>query len=141
MSETIKQNAQTNVYEAVKARGYREGWTAGEFAARQIMKGIEEIAELAEHVATRGQAVPDWLMAIRLAGKLARRAFDAERGENYLAGWGAAHEEAADVVVTMLSLAGCLDEDQPEGGFFADVVMTAESKATADVQRGVRAKN
>jgi len=133
-------NAQTTVYEAVKARGYREGWTAGQFAARQVMKAVEELGELVEHVATSGEGIPTWVLLTLAAGRMAREAFDAEDCTETLVNWGSAFDEAADVVVTMLSLAGSLNEAQ-SGGFFADVVMTAESKATADIRRGVRTED
>jgi len=41
-------NAQEKVYQAVEDRGYTEGWTANQFAARQIPKLLEELGELSQ---------------------------------------------------------------------------------------------
>lgn len=126
-------DAQNLVAQAVEARGYRDGWTPEQFAARQVAKLVEETAELSQafgHL-TRNQEWMPYSPALIKLGETMRAAFDCKdvwdrttllRPEN-------ARKELADVVVVCLTLADAL-------GF--DVVEAAYEKATKDISRGVR---
>jgi len=124
--------AQMMVGTAVTKRGYRADWSSQQFAARQVAKLQEELAELAEHFALP-KALP---IQIDIAGDGARRSFD-EVGlwtNMGVMDVGKAKRELADVMVVALALADVLDEMAPP----FDVVAEAVAKATADVRRGVR---
>lgn len=124
---------QAMVGTAVTQRGYRAGWTAEQFAARQVAKLQEELAELAEQ-APLPKALP---LQIEIAGDGARRMFDdAAVWAGDFDNWNIAKAKAelADVVVVALALAAVLDELTPP----YDVLAEAVAKATADVTRGVR---
>lgn len=41
---------QYQVYAAVAARGYRDGWTPEEFVRRQFLKSVEELGECFRHL-------------------------------------------------------------------------------------------
>ena len=117
---------------AVERRGYREGWRAHEFAARQVAKLAEELWELSEHVGLPG-ALP---LQLRVAGQAGKQAFDNEQcwGGGQVFDVGQAKRELSDIVVVALALADVLDEIAPP----FDVVAEAVAKAEADVERGVR---
>ena len=123
-------SVQRQVCDAVKARGY---WNLPNrsFAARQLAKLVEEVAELADALAI--SSPPTWLRALRVAGKLARQAFDSQTlwmdadidAES-------AKAEIADVQVVLFCLAETLG---------LDVAQEALRKSKADVKRGVRDGN
>lgn len=117
---------------AVAARGYRRGWTAEQFAARQVAKLQEELAELAELVHLP-KALP---LQIEIAGDGARRMFDDAAVWGGDRNWdiGKAKRELSDLLVVALTLANTFDELAPP----YDVLEEALAKATADVGRGVR---
>lgn len=122
---------QQRIYAATEARGYAADWTPEQFAARQVIKAVEELAELVAHV----RGVPIDFAAIRRvmrdAGDRARVLFDntdAWGGASVMSG---ADTEAADVAVTLANFAVAW-------GF--DLLRVAESKATADIERGKRAE-
>jgi len=128
--------AQERVARAVEERGYRDGWTREQFAARQVAKLCEELGELCIHVA---QEVGGWIryskpweMSLRNAAKRARQEFDGGHWElATVIDEDAAREELADLQVVVFALADALD---------FDVVQAAVDKAEADVDRGVRAE-
>lgn len=120
---------QYDVYAAVRERGYLEGWTPEQAAARQIAKLTEELAELSDAV-NLNYVDGDWLTALRTAGALARRAFD-DHDCWQLATcnpW-VVEAELPDIMVPALVLAQVLD---------MDAVTAARQKAIADAARGVR---
>lgn len=132
---------QQAVCEAIRARGYLDGYTPAQVAGRQVCKLAEELAELAEQVVG-----PDYTttLGLTLAGELGRRDFDDSRGwremdfaaVNDLT---AACQEAADLQVVLLALAGSLDQLCQAAGLPAfDLLAAALRKAQADVARGVR---
>lgn len=126
-------NAQTIVAANVAARGYRDGWTAEQFVARQLAKLTEELAEVARQITPSTYEycrLRDWLEALQDAGIAARLAFD-ERSE-----WiGLIHisrlapAELADMQVVLFAAAAALD---------FDIAQAAIDKSSQDVARGVR---
>lgn len=121
---------QQQVYQAVKARGYVDGWTPEQFAARQVPKLAEELAELSETV-QRAYSL-DFILRLRLLGEDARTNFDHVRGWHSLTpviDRARACAELADIVVVALCMAEALG---------VDVLSAALDKARADVGRGKR---
>lgn len=122
---------QDRVYEAIAARGDTNGWTREQFAARQMAKLVQEIAELAEHV-RGGSKEWEWMMmSLRNAGTYARWALaDADAWRNArITDLGALVCELPDVQVPVFCLATTVR---------LDIVRAAVEKAEADVERGVR---
>ena len=125
-------SAQDEVVKAVGARGYREGYTDDQFAARQVAKLCEELYELSVSIRQFGNGVPsNWELCLEEAGYMAQQDFDDDKA------WDlaeilfpvAAASELADMQVVLFCLADVLDED---------VVELAREKAARDVERGVR---
>ena len=122
-------NAQTMAAANVAARGYRDGWTAEQFVARQLCKLTEELAEGAFNALL--DPYSEWLSALRDAGLLARKAFD-RRGIWDGASIGdadALRAELTDMMVVLLAAADAL-------GFY--ILPAAIEKSSQDVARGVR---
>lgn len=126
---------QQRIYEATVARGYADGWTPEQFAARQVIKAVEELAELVELVAISGDPVvaseiKHFQRVVKDAGSRARILFD--HGDKF---WGRvlihpdANTEAADVAITLANFAAARE---------FDLLEAAESKVTADIERGKR---
>ena len=95
-------NYQERIVEAVKARGYRYGYTDNEFAAMQVAKIYEELGEFLEYVWPTGnhQSAGTWEDHAVRAGKLAREWFDrGYAGNADITDREAAAEELADVLV------------------------------------------
>lgn len=117
---------QQRIAAAVEARGYRAGWTDGEFAARQIAKAAEELHELAGAI---GHWC-DWADPLEGAARYIRWAFDV-RSEwlGYEVDAETVRRELPDVLIPLLVLAEALG---------LDALALAEAKAAADVARGVR---
>jgi len=121
---------QAIVYAAVEARGYTDGWTPQQFAARQAAKLQEEVSEYADFCHLPARLATD----ITVAGQHARTVFDIERQ------WAtsgcfdreAACKELADIVVVALCAAEVLH---------FDVLEAALNKATGDIVRGKRNGN
>ena len=119
-------NAQTIVAANVAARGYRDGWTAEQFVARQLAKLTEELAEAVSGTRVFG----GWTNCLIYAGSLARQRFDEpfywrnvkEISEDI-------RSELADMQVVLFAAAAALE---------FDVVQAAIDKSGADVARGVR---
>lgn len=128
--------AQRMVCEFVARRGYREGWTAEEFLARNIAKLQEELAEASEHV-----PVSTLNDALRTVGDFARFVFDNHDKRLWAVGeipaedLKALRSELADCQVVLFCLAGAVGDIEDER---FDVVSAALSKAIADWKRGVR---
>ena len=125
--------AQDRVARAVEARGYRDGWSDEQYAARQVAKLAEELGELVYFICQRwGQAQEGpWEAHCVLAGQRARQEFDDPDAWNGAAivDYDAAATELADIVVVAFTLADALG---------VDVVQAAITKAERDVNRGVR---
>ena len=124
---------QRMVYSQVAQRGYAEGWTPAQFAARQLVKMVEEVAELAAYInlPTDTDSGMGMYLNLQEAGAKARRLFDAEGKEQ----WAGAHiypqaaDEAADVQVALYCLAEALGMNAQD---------EAIRKAADDRRRGVR---
>lgn len=71
-------SAQERVAASVAARGYRDGWTAEQFAARQVCKLTEELAELALSFNVGGEPRIDrgWYYDLLDAGGQAKWIFE-----------------------------------------------------------------
>ena len=126
-------NAQEIVAANVAARGYANGWTNIQFAARQIAKAVEELAEAANHITgpAHFHATHYWLNDLKDAGIAARIQFDQplhwrDIGIDSL---GKLQRELVDVQVVLFSAATALN---------FDIVEAAIDKSSADVERGVR---
>ena len=128
---------QREIYEAVVARGYRKGWTAEQFAARQVAKLAEELGELLHHVHQERYTDSPFEWSLKATADQAREAFDASSWENAaIESPQDAMSELADIVVVACCLAEAIGEyDFDSTG---DLMEMALEKATADVARGVR---
>jgi len=126
--------AQQQVARAVAQRGYRDGWTAEQFAARQVCKLAEELAELGAHFRGNHQYTVE--VQLEQLGIDAKLAFDEGNWTNAeVRNPRAALEELADVMVVVFCLAEALGEMLNER---VDVVALAMAKANTDMVRGVR---
>ncbi len=128
-------NDQNDVYNAVVARGYREGWSADQFLARQIAKLAEELGESSFHIASMD--FQRWVTEVHNAGRAARFAF---AQPDYWDQAAIVHpdglaRELADLQVVLFCAAAALGEVMGEP---FDLVQAARDKALADVKRGVR---
>lgn len=120
-------------YNAVKARGYRDGWTAEQFAARQVVKLQEELGELSTWF-----NLPFVMNCIHDAGGAAAYIFDDKETWEALAMQTAvepALEEIADMLIVIDCLIAGLEEITGEE---IDMQKIVEKKAFADIERGVR---
>ena len=125
-------NAQEIVAANVAARGYRDGWTAEQFVARQLAKLTEELGESLDQLAGLPRlADVDWLTAGYTVGQTARQPFDHKEiwFSVYLENPDRLRSELADMQVVLFAAAAALD---------FDVVQAAIDKSGADVARGVR---
>lgn len=121
--------AQQRVAANVAARGYQDGWSDEEMAARQVPKIIEEAAELADTV-RYGYVIPWWVSASANAGRECREAFDEhDIWHKATIDKEKAKAELTDIAIAALTMAQAL-------GF--DLVQAAIEKAAADVERGKR---
>lgn len=126
---------QREVYENIVRRGYRDGWNANQFAARQVCKLAEELGELARTL-TFSYYFPYWHDSVKRAGHSARNAFDDAGSRNGVEiDVEQAKKELADLQVVVFCLAEVLAE--LDGKPF-DVVEAAEIKSASDIERGIR---
>lgn len=127
----VAARTQEMVAEAVEARGYRAGWTAEQYVARQIAKAVEELAELAR-VTDWWDAppTPEWYFELDIAAHTARDWFDAA-GDDLVPALDLdiIRRELPDVLIPLLCLAEAVG---------LDLLALARAKAGADVARGVR---
>ena len=131
---------QEQVAQAVAARGYREGWTAEQFAARQVAKLQEELGELVYWFSLSRKTDRDGNRleyAMDDVGVFAGSRFnDADDWSDVdIHSLDGAKAELADIQVVVFALAAALSEI--DGKPF-DVAQAALDKATADVERGRR---
>lgn len=118
-------NAQQTIAANVAARGYRDGWTAEQFVARQLCKLTEELAEAVYHT----DCTHTWTRDLWFAGANARKAFDGPYWDRVGTIGPAIQFELADMLVVLLTAAEALE---------FDVIQAAIDKSAADVSRGVR---
>lgn len=135
MTDKQSESWQQRIYAATEARGYADDWTPEQFAARQVIKAVEELAELVVLIAISGDSVMAseikyFKRAVLDAGARARVLFDhgAEFWNDVLI-HPSADTEAADVAVTLANFAAVR-------GF--DLLEAVEDKATRDIERGKR---
>jgi hypothetical protein len=129
---------QSEVYNSVVDRGYREGYSAEQFIARQVAKLQEELWELAQRIDLPIQVY----RTIELAGKTSKEWFDKGKfslDDTSCAVWGL-QQELADIQVVVFCLAEELSKMQSaQGGVKrVDITKLALDKARKDVQRGIR---
>jgi len=126
---------QREVYENIVRRGYRKGWNANQFAARQVCKLVEELGELASALSFTYNY--HWHSMVKKVGIAARFAFDHDTGAIGEIGIEVeqAKSELADLQVVVFCLAAALAE--LDGQPF-DVVAAAVAKSASDIERGVR---
>lgn len=135
---------QKEIFQAVVARGYMNGWLLRQFAARQILKLVEEVAEVVEYLVL-DESKPDaqtFRESIAAAGQAARRLFDQSPADRpYFAldydNVKDLLKEAADVQVILCCLVESINRDTWLG---FDIMGEAHKKAVADISRGVRGK-
>ena len=135
------EQAQRTVYASVCVRGYRHGWGAKEYMARQVVKLFEEIAELADLILPPASELS---RDIQLVSEVARDRFDNAPKEFWkqcalrfdARGLVPIKREAADVLIVLYNLASAIGE--AEGRHFFNVATYAMEKSAEDVKRGVR---
>jgi len=124
-------NYQSEIAANVAARGYREGWTDEQYAARQVCKLGEELGELTWWV-TWNCIRPYWHGTAQTLRDECKIDFD--ETEQFWANVAInspdqAAAEAADMLVVLYNLADALG---------VDLNALALEKSRADVERGVR---
>ena len=123
--------AQVAIVEAVAQRGYLDGYTDDQLAARQLVKMLEELCEALQ--AANADDVDLHLLIQQAAslGKWARVVFDVPSlFADVTVNFGELGAEFCDLVVPLAVLADVLD--------IPDMVQAGYRKALADVGRGVR---
>jgi hypothetical protein len=141
MSETItaqNTNARQRIFQAVVNRGYLEGWTMEQFAARQVAKAGEELGELVTSVRGGRFMMPSacsWQYYLKAAAGWCRQAFDESDAWTWTQiDTQVAKSELEDLYVVLSCLEAALNEiDGPY-----DMEQAALDKALADVERGTR---
>lgn len=118
---------QEQIAAAVKRRGYRDGWTAEQFAARQAAKLVEEVGELVREL--RFDDRYSWTLDLESSADWARTHFDDAGHWDYCDVGEHAARELGDVLVVVYCMADALG---------VDVNALALDKACADEARGVR---
>ena len=125
-------SAQAQTVASVARRGYLDGWNDDELLARQVVKLLEELGELASTIETDDPAMSEFFASIVRAGKQARYVFDhpAWFAGATIADTKAARHELVDCEVVLAVMAHALD--------VPDLAFAASQKALADEVRGVR---
>jgi len=148
----MSNRVQRKVVEAVEQRGYRTGWNAEQFFARQIAKMQEELGELVRYVRDNRNLdiceESDLEFYIKRASQKARQIFDQEEMWIYA---GIQQDDGitkkikceimsklADMQVVLYVMAEAFSEITSEP---FDIETTALVKATNDIERGVRNEN
>lgn len=121
---------QALVAQAVADRGYREGWTDEQYAARQICKAVEELSELQTGISWFLRLLP-FVTGLRLTGQYAQQDFDQPDGWDEVVGVDleVIAAELPDVVIPLLVLADTLG---------IDLEQAIREKVLGDIGRGVR---
>lgn len=132
LAKLASMRSQNKVAQLTIKRGYRDGWTDNQFAARQVAKLIEEVAELADDFDFQH---PDIYWKIQRAGEMARRAFDNKSIWSDSGVLGHAIDELADILVVVFNLADAIGKIR---GKEVNIIQMAIDKASSDVKRGVR---
>ena len=133
-------NAQQEVFNAVKTRGYVDDWTMRQFMSRQVAKLQEELGELAE-ICLNGSSSLSRDMLI--TAEVAKIAFN-YKGHDFwedaavnitMSSFKQVRKELTDMQVVLF----CLSEATVKySGTMFDVVEAAVEKSTSDIERGAR---
>lgn len=126
---------QQQIYERTTQRGYVTGWTDHQFAARQVVKAVEELAELVDCVEFAPVQFQLFVDLMHHVGATARRLFDDKHVWQHVYVKPGAGSEACDVAVTLANFAAAYERIS---GQRFDVLEGALMKAKGDVKRGVR---
>ena len=130
-------NAQAQVADCITRRGYREGWTAEQFLARQLAKMMEELGEAASNCRLPDDYIGASAWEIAIAAGSARADFD-DKTLWQCSGAkdpDALESELADMQVVLFAMADALAQIK---GKPVDIVELAVDKARQDIGRGVR---
>ena len=127
------------IYQAEAARGYTDGYTDEQFALRQVVKAVEELAELTATIwnlwGNQDIQLPyeiiNLFVLLQSAGETARNIFDDKELEwpNGLKATPQLKKETADVGIVLNCLAESLKFD------LEDIM---RKKVVSDVKRGRR---
>ena len=136
---------QSLVAQMVAERGYREGWTDEQYAARQICKVVEELDELTRAIRWArasanhggGAMIGEWAQRLSDAAFQASCDFDSDPNAKEREGWdkivgvdlSVIAAELPDVIIPLLVLAETLG---------IDLEQRIREKVLGDVARGVR---
>lgn len=143
-AKTHYQTPQSIVNDNIRARGYRDGWSAESFLMRQITKLAEELGEVARNV----RLADDLDFGIEATGREAKDLFDKDKQDsdlfkaaNYVLPCGytshieSISSELTDMQVVLFAAASVIEELT---GRPFDIQMEAIRKSQADISRGVR---
>lgn len=135
----MNDNSQSQVYEAIRKRGYRDDWTAEQYLGRQVAKMTEELKELSDTLEIcHWGSIHLWKSRLRTSGREAAAAFnqlELDLWEVEITDIEQAKKETADLQVVLFQIAAAIEEI--DGQPF-DVVQAAVDKAKNDIERGVR---
>jgi len=129
------------IYDAVKRRGYLDGYTDAQLLARQVCKLQEELAEFTRDVVLPVGTVGNVKGQILSAGLAARQVFDSPEGWelagplNHAGVIPRLFMELADCYVVLAVMEQTLARIC---GTELDIQAIALTKAEADINRGVR---
>jgi hypothetical protein len=119
------------IVEAVRERGYLDGYTEDQLAARQVVKLLEEVCEALQAVNADDVDLHLLIQQGASLGKWARAVFDVPSlFADVTVDFGALGAEFVDLVVPTAVLGDVLE--------IPDMMAAGYRKAQADVARGVR---
>lgn len=122
---------QIEIVRWLRARGYLAGWNADQFAARQLVKLMEELAEAMQAIEGGGEIMATFLQQVRLVGLAAHNVFDEPAlFEDVTVSLPVLLREFPDLVVPVAGLAHAIE--------VPDMMAAGVQKARADAVRGVR---
>lgn len=125
---------QRGIVAAVEARGYLNGYTLDQRTARQLVKELEEVCEAVQAIDTADAMLGQLVFNALVLGKQARAVFDTPSlFDGVTVDAHTLLEELPDLVVPLAVLADALA--------VRDMMDLAQTKALADVARGVRNGN
>lgn len=125
---------QRGIVAAVEARGYLNGYTLDQRTARQLVKELEEVCEAVQAIDTADPMLGQLVFNALVLGKQARAVFDTPSlFDGVTVDAPTLLEELPDLVVPLAVLADALA--------VRDMMDLAQTKALADVARGVRNGN
>lgn len=127
----MKPSYQMAIVAAVRERGYLDGYTEDQLAARQLVKLLEELCEALQCIHTDDPILAALVANAAIYGKSARAVFDIPSlFDGVTVDFGELGAEFCDLVVPLAVLGQVLD--------VPDMMAAGYRKAQADVARGVR---